>query len=300
MKILITGGAGFIGSQLCEKCTKEGHTVLCLDNVMKENLMNIRLLLDHRNFKLIEGDIRDSDLLGKIMRDIDVVVHLAAQIPEDKNIDNPFLCFDINARGSLNLLNAAYINSVDKFIYASTMSVYSEPPEYLPVDENHPVQPSTIYGVTKLAGELCCNLYSQAMNIVVLRYSGAYGRGERKSKAIATFINQALSNRPITIYGDGTQSTDHVYVKDIVQATLLALEKNKPGTYNIGGGEEISARDLAKRVINFTGSKSEIVMVDKNVDRPFRFVLDITKSRKVLGYSPVSFDEGLSRYIEER
>jgi len=300
MKILITGGAGFIGSHLCEKCTEEGHTVLCLDNSMKENLINIRLLLHHRNFKLIEGDIRDSDLLGKIMRDIDVVVHLAAHMPEDKNIDNPFLCFDINERGTLNLLKAAYLNGVNTFIYSSTMMVYSEPPDYLPVDENHPVQPITIYGVSKLAGELYCKVYSKAMNMVVLRYSRAYGEGMTKCEPITTFINQALSNKPITIYGDGTQSSDFVYVRDIVQAALLALEKNKPGVYNIGGGEEISARDVAKRIINFTGSKSEIVMVDKNVDRPFRFVLDITKSRKVLGYSPVSFDEGLSRYIEER
>jgi len=300
MKILITGGAGFIGSRLCEKCTEEGHTVLCLDNSMKENLMNIRLLLDHRNFKLIEGDIRDSDLMEKVMRDIDVVVHLAAHMPEDKNIDNPFLCFDINDKGTLNLLKAAYLNSVNTFIYSSTMMVYSEPPDYLPVDENHPAQPITIYGASKLAGELYCRVYSKAMNTVVLRCSRAYGEGMTKCEPITTFINQALSNRPITIYGDGTQSSDFVYVKDIVQANLLALEKNEPGIYNIGGGEEISVRDVAKRIISFTGSKSEIVMVDKNVDRPFRFVLDITKSCKVLGYSPVSFEEGLAGYIEKR
>jgi len=230
---------------------------------------------------------------------IKVILHLAAQLPNGSDLSNPFLYFDINARGTLNILDAAYLNSVDKFIYTSSMSVCSEPPKYLPADENHPVQPSTIYGVSKLEGELYCNLYSKAINMVVLRYSGAYGQGERKSNAIPTFIDQASNNRPITIYGDGMQTSDFIYIKDVVQGTLLALEKNRPGVYNIGSGEEISVRDLAKRITNFTNSKSEIVLTNKDAERSFRFVLDITKSRKVLGYSPHSFDEGLRTYIKE-
>lgn len=230
---------------------------------------------------------------------VKVVFHLAAQLPDDSDIDNPLSYFDTNARGTLNILDAAYLGGVDKFIYASSMSVYSEPPEYLPVDESHPVQPSTIYSVAKLAGELCCHPYSKAMSIVVLRYAGAYGQGERKSNAIPTFINQVLNNRPITIHGDGSQTSDFVYIDDVVQCTLLAWENDKPGVYNIGSGQEISVRELTKRIVKITNSKSEAVLTDRDTERPFRFFLDITKSQKVLGYSPRSLDEGLRTYLKE-
>ncbi len=297
MKILITGGAGFVGSHLLDRCTKEGHTVLCLDNLADGNSVNVRYLQDYGNCRFIKGDIRDSDLLETITRDVNVVFHLAAYLPDDKSIYNPFLCFDINERGTLSLLRAAYLNGVNNFIYSSDMKVYSEPAGYLPVDEQHPVQPSTIYGVSKLAGELYCGVYSEAMNIVILRYSRIYGEGAIKCEPITTFISQALSNKPLTIFGDGTQSSDFVYVNDVVQANLQAMERNKPGIYNIGSGEEVSTRDLAKRIINLTGSKSDTVMSDK-VYGPTRFVLDITKSREVLGYSPLSLNEGLSRIIK--
>lgn len=299
MNILVTGATGFIGSHLCKELIQRGYTVFGLSH--SGGIRNIKSLLNQKEFHLQKGDIRDVNILSDIIKynNIKVIFHLAAQLPQGEDLNNPFLCFDINARGTLNLLNAAYLNGVDKFIYASTMSVYSEPPKYLPVDEKHPVQPSTIYGVSKLEGELYCNIYSKAMNIVVLRYGGAYGNGQPKHKVIPAFISQALNNMPITIYGDGTQTSEFVYVKDVVQGTLLALEKNKTEVYNIGSGEEMSVWDLAKRIINFTDSKSEIVLVDRDTDRPFRFVLDITKARKDLGYSPQSVDESLSMCISE-
>ena len=299
MNTLVTGATGFIGSHLCKELIQRGYTVFGLSQ--SGRIQNIKSLLNQKEFYLQRGDIQDVNVLSDIIKynNIKVVFHLAAQLPQGDDLNNPLLCFDINARGTLNLLNASYLNGIDKFIYASSMSVYSEPPKYLPVGEKHPVQPSTIYGVSKLEGELYCNVYSKAMNMVVLRYGGTYGKGQPKHNAIPTFINQALNNRPITIYGNGAQTSDFVYVKDVVQGTLLALEKNKPGVYNIGSGEEMSVRDVAERIINFTDSKSEIVLIDKDTDRPFRFVLDITKSRKDLGYSPHSFDEGLFGYISE-
>jgi len=299
MNTLVTGATGFIGSYLCKELIQGGYTVFGLSR--SGTIQNIKSLLNQREFHFQRGDIRDVELLSNIIRDnnIKVIFHLSAQLPQGEDLNNPFLSFDVNARGTLNLLNAAYLNGVDKFIYASSMSVYSEPPKYLPVDERHSVQPSTIYGVGKLEGELYCNVYSKAMDIVVLRYGGAYGNGQPKHKVIPAFINQALNNRPITIYGDGTQTSDFVYVKDVIHATLLVLEKDKPGVYNIGSGEEISVKYLAELIINLTDSKSEIILVDKDTDRPFRFVLDITKARKVLGYSPIPINEGLKRYIAE-
>jgi len=137
------------------------------------------------------------------------------------------------------------------------------------------------------------------MNIVMLRYSGAYGRGERESNAIPTFSNQALDNRPVTIDGDGTQTSDFVYIDDVIQGTLLAWEKNKPGVYNIGSGEELSVRELAERIINISNSKSEVALSGKATERPFAFFLDVTKSQEALGYSPRSLDEGLHAYLRE-
>jgi UDP-glucose 4-epimerase len=299
MSILVTGATGFIGSHLCRKLVETGHQVVGLSRFRR--IDKVRALLPHKEFQLEMGDIRDTEMLHNIIktRRIKTIFHLAAQLPDDSAHDDRFLCFDTNARGTLNILDAAHANGVEEFIYASTMSVYSEPPRYLPVDENHPIEPSTTYGVAKLVGELCCNLYSTAMNIVVLRYSGAYGPGEKESNAIPTFIKQALSSRQITIYGDGTQTSDFVHVDDIVQGTLLAWKKSKPGVYNIGSGQEISVRELAERIIRLTNSKSEVVFTDRDCERPFRFCLDIAKARKILGYSPRPLDEGLHMYLKE-
>ena len=297
MNILVTGATGFIGSHLCQELVRRGYQLFALSRSGKTD--NIKFLLPKKEFHLLIADIRDSDTIGNIVKDnhIKVIFHLAAQLPNGNNLDNPYLCFDSNARGALNILNAAYQSGVDKFIYASTMSVYAEPPEFLPVDESHRAQPTTIYGATKLAGELYCNIYSKAMNIIVLRYSGAFGQGEKKSNAIPTFINQALNNKPITIHGDGTQTSDFVYIDDIVQGTLLAWESDKPGVYNIGSGQETSVRELARHIVSITNSKSELVLTDRETERPFRFFLDIAKAQKALRYSPRSLNEGLRAYI---
>jgi UDP-glucose 4-epimerase len=299
MNTLVTGATGFIGSHLCKELIHRGHTVFGLSRSGRTH--KIKSFLNQKEFYLKKGDIRDERMLSEIIKDnnIKVIFHLAAQLPQDDDLKNPFLCFDINVRGTLNLLNAAYLNDIDYFMYGSTMSVYSDPPDYLPVDEKHSVRPSTVYGVSKLASELYCNLYSKFINMMIIRFSGVYGWGQSKHNAIPRFINQALNNRPITIYGDGTQTSDYIYVKDAIQAILLAWEKNKTGIYNIGGGEEISVKDLAKRIVSSLNSKSEIVLTGRDTNRPFRFFFDIKKSRKDLNYSPRSFNAGLSMYLSE-
>lgn len=136
MRMLITGGAGFLGSHLCDKYTKEGHTLLCLDSFMSGYLTNIRHLLDYRNFKLIKGDVRDSDLLEKIMRDVDVVFHLAAQIHVDRSYIEPELTYEINVMGTQNILEVARMHDVKRVIHASTSEVYGSA-QYVPIDEQH-------------------------------------------------------------------------------------------------------------------------------------------------------------------
>jgi len=299
INILVTGATGFIGSHLCKELTKNEYNVFGL--YFSENSGKIKELLNQKEIHLEKGDVRDFNFLKKIIKknQIKIIFHLAATLPYANDLEDPFLLFEVNARGTLSLLNAAYLNGVKKFIYASSSSVYSEPPQHLPVDENHPTRPLTIYGASKLAGELYCDAYSKSMDITILRYCGAYGIGQDKHYATYRFVNQALNNEPITIYGDGSQTSDFTYIGDIIKGTILAMKKNKPGVYNISSGEETSIRELAEEVINLTDSDSKIIFTNENTNRPFRFFLDIKKARKNFGYSPFSLRKGLSEYISE-
>lgn len=299
IKILVTGATGFIGSHLCKDLVKKGYNVFGL--FWEGEKHNVSFLLKEDNFHLLKGDIRNFKEIDKIIKGkkIEIIFHLAAALPKKNDIEEPFKLFETNAKGTLNLLNIACRNKIRKFIYASTSSVYSTPPEYLPVDENHPTFPSTIYGVSKLEGELYCNVYSKKMNIMVLRYCGAYGIGQDEHYATYRFVKQALNDKPITIYGDGSQSTNFTYIEDIIKGTILAMEKNKPGTYNISSGQKTSIKNLARMVIKLSGSKSKIIFIRKETDRPFHFTLDIEKSKRELNYSPLSLEEGLRKYVNE-
>ncbi len=294
LNILVTGAGGFIAFHLCKKLQQEGYEVFGFS--LPNGNEKAKKLLGKRFF---EGDIKDQKLINDILKGnkIQIVLHLAAKLPSENDLESPFSLFEVNDRGTLNLLNSAYLNGIKRFIYISTSSVYSVPPEYLPVDEKHPTKPSTFYGASKLAGEIYCNVYSKLMDITILRYCGAYGIGQDEHYATYRFVEQALNNNSITIYGNGAQTTNFTYIDDIVKGTVLAVENNVPGTYNISNGEETSIKELAKKIIELAGSKSKIVLSDKNTDRPFRFSLDIKKAKKVLGYSPMSLEEGLKRYL---
>lgn len=299
--ILVTGAAGFIGSYLCEELIRKKYNVFGVALAESKENQIIKRLLKEEKFHLHEGNICESNFLQAIIENnnIRTVFHLAARMPHDNDLNNPFPLFDVNTKGTLNLLSLAYRNGIDRFIYISTMSVYSEPPEYLPVDENHPTKPATVYGVSKLGGELYCKVYSKEIKITVLRYGGAYGKGQDEHYAVHRFVTRALENKPITIYGDGNQTSDFTYIEDIIQGTVLAMEKNIPGTYNIASGKETSIKELAEEIISLSNSKSKIIFTEEKTDRPFRFFLSIKKAREKFGYSPPSFKEGLSKYISE-
>ncbi len=299
VNIFVTGATGFIGSHLCRKLVDEGYNVFGLS--YSDNYNNIKSLLKKRNFHILKGSVQDVGFLKKIIKkyQIKIIFHLAAILPSPNDLKNPFPIFEINTRGTLNLLNVAYINKINKFIYASSSSVYSTPPKYLPVREDHSTYPSTIYGLSKLEGELYCNIYSKMINITTLRYCGAYGKGQDEHYATYRFVKQALKNKPITIYGSGKQSTDFTYIEDIVNGTILAMKKNKPGVYNISSGEESSINGLAEKIIKITNSKSKIILVKKETDRSFRFFLDIKKAKKNLKYRPSLLEKGISKYISD-
>ena len=291
--ILVTGASGLIGYHLCKRLIKEGNEVVGLIH----NRINpsLHLLLDCKNFNIIRGDIRRRKTFANIFSkyDIETVFHTAAQLPYTANKD----LFGVNIKGTINALDFAYENKVEEFIYASSMGVYSDPPSYLPVDENHHIIPSTEYGVTKLTGELLCRIYSESIKMTILRYAGIYGSSSEKNRAVNNFIRCALENKPLEIDGDGLQSSDFVYVDDIIQGTCLAREKT--GTYNIGSGQDTTLKELAELIIELTNSKSEIVFNGKKISRPFRFFLDISKAKRDLNYSPCSLIEGLKSYIKQ-
>jgi UDP-glucose 4-epimerase len=307
MRILITGGAGFIGSHLCEKYVKDGETVLCLDNFLNGDLSNIRQLLSYRNFKLVNGDIRDFDLLEKIIKDVDAVFHLAAQIHVDRSIIEPKLTYEINVLGTQNILEVARMYDVEKIVYASTSEVYGSA-QYTPMDEEHPLNAPHPYGASKIAGDRTCYAYTETygMNICIMRCFNIFGPRQKDSGyggVISLFTKRVLGNMPPIIYGDGEQTRDYTYIDDTVKAYDLILKNNKrlTGPINFGTGEEIKIVDLANRIIDLCGKNGKIksVHVEPRPGEVKRLLADNSKAKQNLGWKPdYTIEEGLKNFID--
>ena len=257
MKLLITGGAGFIGSHLCDKYVGEGHTVVCLDNFMSGDLMNIRHLLDYRNFKLVRGDVRDFDFLEKTMRDVDIVFHLAAQIHVDRSYIEPRLTYDINVIGTQNVLEVARLYDATRVIHASTSEIYGSA-QYVPIDEVHPLNAPHPYGASKIAADRMCYAYIHTfgLNISIMRLFNVFGPRQKDvgyGGVISIFTRRVLNNIPPIIYGDGKQTRDYTYITDAVNAYDAALKYDEPLTEPIKGprlaglGAEISPKRWAEQ-----------------------------------------------------
>jgi len=306
MRMLITGGAGFVGSHLCEKYTKEGHTVLCLDNFMSGNLMNIRHLLDYRNFKLVKGDIRDYDMLERIMRDVEVVFHLAAQVHVDRSYIEPRLTWDVNVMGTQNILEIARLHDASKVIYASTSEVYGSA-QYVPIDEKHPLDAPHPYGASKVAADRMCHAYNQTygMNIAIMRLFNIFGPHQRDlgyGGVISIFTRRVLTGMPPVIYGNGEQSRDYTYIADAVQAYDLILNRKEPLTepVNFGSGRDVTIMDLAKKIIEVCGKSDTIkpVHVEPRIGEVNRLIANAAKAKKLLGWQPkYTLEDGLAEFL---
>jgi len=307
MKILITGGAGFIGSHLCEKYVEEGHNVLCLDNFMNGNIRNIRSLIHKRNFKLINGDIRDFDLLEKVMPEIDVIFHLAAQIHVDRSVVEPKITYEINVLGTQNVLEVARMYDVKKVINASTSEVYGSA-QYAPIDEKHPLEAPHPYGASKIAADRMCYSYIQTygMDIVIMRLFNVFGPRQKDigyGGVISIFTRRVLNNMPPIIYGDGSQTRDYTYIADAVKAYDLALNYNKQinEPINFGTGVEVSILDLANMIINLSNKNNSLkpIHVEPRIGEVKRLIADATKAKKILGWSAsYDFKKGLKEFFE--
>ena len=294
MAILITGASGLIGSHLCKKLVETGADVVALIHKTENPIL---ASTPQGNIEITACDIRDYDHLNFVFNyyQFDTVFHLAAHLPSTANPD----FIKVNVIGTSNLMDACYRKGVKNFIYASSMSVYSTPPINLPVNEMYPTRPGDVYGKTKLVGELLCECYSQVMRIIIVRFSSVFGPGDN-SRVAYRFMQSALSGQAIQVDGNGSQSSDFIYVDDAVKGAILALEKGKSGeVYNIGSGQETSVLKLANLIAGLGSPPVEVKSSGKLATRPFRFVADIEKARSELGYIPSDLADGLRKYREE-
>lgn len=307
-KVLVTGGAGFIGSHLCERYVAEGYTVVCLDNFLTGSLGNIRALLSHKSFKLVNGDVRDSNLLEKIVSSgMDIIIHLAAQIHVDRSIIEPRETYEANVFGTLNVLELARRYDVEKLIYASTSEVYG-PAQYVPMDEKHPLDPPHPYGASKVAADRMCHSYIQTYgaNVCIARLFNTFGPRQKDTGyggAISIFAKRVLGDRPPIIYGDGKQSRDYLYIEDAVRAYESIVKYKKPirEPINFGTGKDHSILEIANKIIEMFGKKGKIkpVHVAARPGEVRRLVADNRKAKELLGWEPrCNFDEGLKSFVE--
>ncbi|MBN1152071.1 MAG: SDR family NAD(P)-dependent oxidoreductase [Dehalococcoidia bacterium] len=307
MRILITGGAGFIGSHLCDKYVKEGHTVLCLDNFLSGDLNHVRHLLDCRSFKLVKGDVRDEALVEKAMRDVEVVFHLAAQIHVDRSYVEPRLTWEINVMGTQNILESARMHDVRKVLLASSSEVYGSA-LYAPIDERHPLNAPHPYGASKIAADRMAYAYTvtYGMDIAIMRLFNVYGPRQRDlgyGGVISIFTRRVLSGVPPMIYGNGLQTRDYTYVSDAVRAYDAALMHGDllDGPVNFGAGKEISILALAEMIIELCG-KTGVVQpfhVDARIGEVTRLIADASRARELFGWEPqVDFKTGLREFVD--
>jgi len=253
LKVLVTGGAGFIGSNLCERLVQEDYEVICLDNFITGKRENIKGLFDKRNFSLIEGDIRDYETCLKATNGIDIVLHEAALGSVPRSIENPLLTHQCNVDGFVNMLNSSRENNVERFIYASSSSVYGDS-EVLPRVEDKIGNPLSPYAVTKLANELYANNFARVygMKVIGFRYFNVFGKNQDPDSPYAAviprFIKALINGQSPVIYGDGETTRDFCYVDNVVEANLLAMKTDNleafGKVYNIGTGQQTSLNEL--------------------------------------------------------
>lgn len=308
MRILITGGAGFLGSHLCEKKVAEKDTVICFDNFHNGSLGNIRALLNFKNFKLTLGDVKNSDALEKIVSSgLDAIIHLAAQIHVDRSIIEPRETCETNLFGTLNLLELTRRYDVEKLLYASTSEVYGSA-QYAPMDEKHPLEPAHPYGASKLAADRMCQAYIQTygINVCIVRLFNTFGPRQKDSGyggVISIFAKRVFNGLPPIIYGDGKQSRDYTYIEDAVRAYELILKSDHVirEPINFGNGKDVRIIDLANKIIRLFGKSNKIrpVHVAPRPGEVKRLVADYSKAKRILGWEPrYTLDEGLERFVE--
>lgn len=318
--ILITGGAGFIGSHLSEKLLKEGNKVLVIDSfnnyydpsIKRNNVEEVKktciennIPLD--NYKVFEGDIRDNEFLKEVFSNkIDSIMHLAAMAGVRPSIEDPSLYYDVNITGTVNLLEKCRETGVKQFVFASSSSVYGNN-EKVPFSEDDRVDnPISPYAATKKGGELLCHTYHHLfdMNIACLRFFTVYGPRQRPDLAINKFTSLILEDKEIPFYGDGSTSRDYTYVEDIVDGIVRSInyintDKEIFEIFNIGGDKTVSLIEMLETIEEVLGKKAKLNRLPMQPGDVNRTCADIRHSSETIGYSPkTTFKDGIKKFID--
>jgi UDP-glucose 4-epimerase len=301
-KVVVTGGAGFIGSHLAEELVNRGYHVVILDDLSTGKRENIEALLRGEDVEFIQGSIIDLRLLQGLFKNVNYVFHQAAIPSVPRSIENPIASHEANITGTLNVLLAARDNGVGKVIYASSCAIYGNT-QTLPIREDAPPHPLSPYAVTKLAGEYYCQVFHQVYRLptVCLRYFNVYGpRQDPNSQyaaVIPRFISRALKGEPPIIYGDGEQTRDFTFVKDVVEANILMAESKATGIFNFARGESVSINRLAEVIIEFSGNTLGPIHEAPRPGDIRHSLADISRA-KTFGYGlKWSLEEGLKETI---
>jgi UDP-glucose 4-epimerase len=301
MKVVVTGGAGFIGSNLVKQLLRDRHEVTVLDDLSSGYRTNLEPFAEIR---FIEGDIRDEHAVSEAIRGTEVVFHLAASVGNKRSIDHPIKDAEINVIGTLRILEAARRAGVRKIVTSSSAGIFGEL-KTIPIREDHPAEPDSPYGCTKLCGEKECIAYSKLYDLeaICLRYFNVYGPNQRfdpYGNVIPIFAFKMLRGEPLTIFGDGEQTRDFVNVRDVVQANIRSANAGGiSGAFNIGSGGRITINRLVVHLSDASGITPEVQHGSPRPGDVRHSLADITAARKAFGFEPsVSLEEGLKEYMD--
>ena len=310
--ILVTGGAGFIGGHLAESFVRDGHDVVVLDSLepfydtdIKRRTIDVaREAADNGDgtYELVEGDVRDADLVADLVADAEFVFHQAAQAGVRASVKNPRRVDDINVEGTLNVLDAVRDSPVERVVFASSSSVYGKP-SYLPYDEEHPTTPVSPYGVSKLAAESYVRVYGDLYDIptVALRYFTVYGPRMRPNMAISNFVSRCMNDEPPVVYGDGSQTRDFTYIDDIVRANAKLLETDAADgeVMNIGSTDNVDIQTLAAVIRDAIAPDLDVEYGERQAGDAEHTHADVSKAADVLGYEPTEdIRSGVGEFID--
>ncbi len=312
---LVTGGAGFVGSHLCEELLSKGYTVTCLDNLLAGSKKNLDSFHNNKKFRFVEGDVRNKTLIFDEVKKVDIIFHLAAIVGVSVVVNNPLENISVNLEGITNVCSAAVKTGVKKVVFTSSSEVYGKNSSIpLIEDVSDSIFGTTqvtrwAYGMAKALGEhIILASKEKGLKFAIVRYFNCYGpRGINKNyvNVIPNFIKASLKNEPITIHSKGLQTRCFCYVKDTVSGTILAAEKLENDIVNIGSNKEITILSLAKKIKKLTKSRSKFIFIpeqkifNKKFEGSSRRVPSVEKAKKLLNFSPkINLEEGLRNTIE--
>jgi UDP-glucose 4-epimerase len=293
-KILITGGAGFLGSHLAKALVNKGYDLIIVDNLSRGNYENINTIIHKINF--VNGDIIDFELMQDLIKSSDTVFHLAALSRVIPSIDNPQLCFKSNIEGT-EIIARLCSHYGKKLVFSSSREVYGTA-KYIPVDEEHPLNPENPYGTSKVAGEKIIESYSKCYNLkyAILRLANVYGDRDF-DRVIPIFIKNSLNNKDLIIYG-GQQIIDFVYITDVIEAFLKAFFNQDNLIVNIGSGKGTTLLELANIIKEITKNKGKITIEDKRTGEVEKYISKINKSHEILDWKPeIYLKEGIKKLL---